>query len=282
VREITEAVLEILASGQRGALATVVRVRGSTPQEPGARLLLRPDGTTLGTVGGGAIELAVLEALARAQKTGQTELLSRSLGYDLGMCCGGHMDVFIEPVEGAPRLWLFGAGHVAHALAGFARGVDFDVQVVDDREEFNTEERFPACRRILRDATEVLAKEPFGERDWLIIATHDHQLDERALELALHKKARYIGLVGSRRKLFRIVDRIRDRAQGKLDLERVYCPVGLDLGAIGPHEIAVSIVAELVALRRGRVVDHMRAVDDIPERERSTHDSEPPPLGYRS
>jgi xanthine dehydrogenase accessory factor len=243
---------------------------------------LRPDGTTLGTVGGGAIELAVLEALARAQKTGQTELLSRSLGYDLGMCCGGHMDVFIEPVDGAPRLWLFGAGHVAHALAGLARGVDFDVQVVDDREEFNTEERFPACRRILRDAAEVLAKEVFGERDWLIITTHDHQLDERALELALHKKARYIGLVGSRRKLFRIVDRIRDRAQGKLDLERVYCPVGLDLGAIGPHEIAVSIVAELVALRRGRVVDHMRAVDDIPERERSTHDSEPPPLGYRS
>ncbi len=192
------------------------------------------------------------------------------------------MDVFVEPIEGAPRLWLFGAGHVAHALADLARGVDFDVHVVDDREEYNTEERFPHCRRIMRDAAELLAKESFAARDWLIIATHDHQLDERALELALGQKARYIGLVGSRRKLFRIIDRIRARAGGKLDLDRVYCPIGLDLGAIGPQEIAVSIVAELVALRRGRAVDHMRAVDDIPEHERSARDSEPPPLGYRS
>src|SRR5262249_960771 len=153
---------------------------------------------------GGAIELCVLEALARAKKTGQTELVSRSLGYDLGMCCGGHMDVFVEPIEGAPRLWLFGAGHVAHALADLARGVDFEVHVVDDREEWNSEERFPRCTRILRDAAELLGKESFGERDWLIIATHDHLLDERALELALRQKAHYVGLVGSRRKLFRI------------------------------------------------------------------------------
>jgi xanthine dehydrogenase accessory factor len=282
VREITEAVLEVLASGQRGALATVVRVRGSTPQEPGARLLLRPDGTTLGTVGGGAIELVVLQALTRVQQTGQTEMVSRSLGYDLGMCCGGQMDIFVEPIEGAPRLWLLGAGHVAKALAELARGVGFDVRVVDEREELNTEERFPRCQRILRDAAELVARQSFDERDWVIISTHDHQLDERALELALGQKPRYIGLVGSRRKLFRIVDRIRARSAGELDLDRLFCPVGLDLGAVGPDEIAVSIVAELIALRRGRVVDHMRAVDDIPEREQPALASAPPALGYRS
>jgi xanthine dehydrogenase accessory factor len=275
VREITEAVLEVLASGQRGALATVVRVRGSTPQEPGARLLLRPDGTTLGTVGGGAIELVVLEALERAKKTGQTEVVSRALGYDLGMCCGGHMELFIEPIEGAPRLWLFGAGHVARALAEVARGAQFDVRVVDSRDDFNNEERFPHCQRLLCDADELLAKQTFGAIDWLIIATHDHQLDERALELAVRRSnARYIGLVGSKRKFFRIVDRIRART-GDLDLTRVYCPIGLDLGAIGPHEIAISIVAELVALRRGREVDHLRAADELDERDSRRFDSSP-------
>jgi xanthine dehydrogenase accessory factor len=281
VREITEALLEVLASGQRGALATVVSVRGSTPQAPGARLLLRPDGTTVGTVGGGAIELVVLEALARAQKTGQSELLSRALGYDLGMCCGGHMDVFVEPVEGAPRLWIFGAGHVAKALAPVARGADFDVHVVDEREELNSEERFPNCRRIVVDAAECLAKEAFGERDWLVIVTHDHRLDERALELALQKQARYIGLVASRAKLFRIVDRIRTRTGQELDMERVYCPIGLDIGAVGPQEIAISVVAELVALRRGHAAQrgepvHLRAVDEIPERAASAR------RGFRS
>jgi xanthine dehydrogenase accessory factor len=251
VREVTEALLEVLASGQRGALATVVRTAGSTPQEPGARLLLRPDGTSVGTVGGGAIEYAVMGALREARHSGQTQLLARHLGYDLGMCCGGRMEVFVEPIEAAPRLFLFGAGHVSQATAVLARSVGFEVTVIDERDELNTAARFPGCRLEFVEGP---------EHDWLLIATHDHHLDEQTLELALRQRPRYIGMVGSRRKVYRLIARIASR-EPHLPLERLYAPVGLDVGAVGPQEIAVSIVGELLALRHGKDATHLRAVD---------------------
>jgi xanthine dehydrogenase accessory factor len=254
-----EAVLEVLTGAERGALATVVRVSGSTPQRPGARLLLRADGTILGTVGGGAIEAQVLEALARARASGQSELLVRDLGHELGMCCGGRMEIFIEALTPTARLWLLGAGHVAKPLAAFANDLGFSVTVVDDREELNTAERFPACERRLLDPTDVLQREPLGPLDWVVIVTHDHALDQRALELSMLTDARYIGLVGSRRKVLRIVQRLTAKGS-KLDLERVYAPIGLDLGAVGPEEIALSIAAELVALRRGKAAQHLRTL----------------------
>jgi xanthine dehydrogenase accessory factor len=259
---ILKATLEILAQGGRGALATVTRTSGSTPQRPGSRLLLRPDGTALGTVGGGAIEQAVIEELHDVRRTNQARYVTHELGYDLGMCCGGRMELFLEPIESAPRLVLFGAGHIARPTAALARNVGFEVSVVDEREELNTEERFPGCTRQLTCPTSFLRGRPLTPRDWLVIVTHDHRLDEETLALALGLGPRYIGLVGSRRKVFRLMQRIGAR-QGQLALDRVYAPVGLDIGAIGPEEIAVSIVGELVALRRGTNTDsHLRAVQD--------------------
>ena len=276
MREVAEALVELLKGGGRGALATVVRTAGSTPQEAGARLLLRPDGSMVGTVGGGAIEHAVIEALRDAQRTGTSQLLARDLGYDLGMCCGGRMEIFIEPVEAAPRLWLFGAGHVARPTAALARSVGFDVTVVDEREELNNEARFPACRREVCEPLALLDATPLDAGDWLLITTHDHHLDEEVLARALRTPARFIGLVGSRRKTLRLLQRIdakREAQAGQaqelggaappLDRSRLFAPVGLDIGALGPEEIAVSVVAELVALRRGRAAAHLRAVDDV-------------------
>ncbi|HMJ09974.1 MAG TPA: XdhC family protein [Polyangiaceae bacterium] len=261
MREVVEALLEVLSQGQRGALATVVRTQGSTPNRPGARLLLRADDTLVGTIGGGAVEQCVLEALRGARDTGTPQLLVRDLGHELGMCCGGRMEIFVEPVEARPRLFVFGAGHVAKAAVPLARSVGFDVTVVDEREELNTEERFPSCQREVRDPTAVLRRTQLREQDWLLIVTHDHQLDEQTLELALDQPARYIGVVGSRRKVFRLIQRITEK-RGAPAFERIYAPVGLDLGSIGPEEIAVSIVAELIALRRGKSVPHLRALDD--------------------
>ena len=257
-RELAEALLELLQQGGRGALATVVRVAGSAPQVAGARMLLRPDGSAIGTVGGGAIEQAVLAALERCRARGESELLVRELGYDLGMCCGGRMELFLEPIEGAPRLHLCGAGHIAHALAPLARAIGFELSVIDEREELNTEQRFAQAQRELRDPETYLRRRALGGGDWLLIATHDHALDERLLELALGSAARYLGLVGSRRKVLRLLDRIRAR-RGELALDRLYAPVGLSLSAQGPAEIAVSIAAELVALRRGASAPHLRA-----------------------
>lgn len=263
VRDVVQALFELVTSRQRGALATVVRVSGSTPQQPGARLLLREDGSTLGTVGGGAIERAVLESLRQALGSREPLLLIRDLAHDLGMCCGGRMEIFVEPILPAPRLWLLGAGHVAKPTAALARSVGFEVHVLDEREELNTEERFPECRLVLGDPADELRKAALGDADWVLIMTHDHQLDEAALAAAAGQNAQYVGLVGSKRKVLRLVERVREKRAGDFPLERVFAPVGLDIGAISPEEIAVSIVAELIALRHGRPAAHLRALSDL-------------------
>jgi xanthine dehydrogenase accessory factor len=262
VRDVTEALLAMLRAGRDGALATVIAARGSTPQVPGARLLLEADGTTIGTVGGGAIERLVIEALTDVKARGEPRVLACDLAKELGMCCGGSMEIFLEPVLAAQRLILFGAGHVAQPTAALARSVGFEVVVIDEREELNTAERFPGCRREPLDVETALRMLQPGDRDWLVIVTHDHRLDEQALRLALLGRARYIGLVGSRRKVYRLLERITAR-EGKLDLGRLYAPVGLGLGAVSPAEIAVSVVAELIALRhRVDVGSHLRVADD--------------------
>jgi xanthine dehydrogenase accessory factor len=261
MRDVTEALLEVLKSGRRGALATVVRVAGSTPQQPGARLLLGPDGECHGTVGGGAVEQAVLEALRSSVESGRHELVIFDLGRDLAMCCGGRMEIFVEPIEAAQRLIIFGAGHVARPTAEIARRVGFDVTIVDDREELLVEDQFPGCTLISAEPAEAVGRLQPKAEDWLLVVTYDHHLDEQALDVYSRLPHRYLGVIGSRRKIFRILQRIATKS-GVPDLERVYAPVGIDIGAVSPAEIAVSIVGELIALRHGRPGRHMRAVDD--------------------
>jgi xanthine dehydrogenase accessory factor len=261
VREVVEALLEVLAGRERGALATVVKTSGSTPQKAGARLLLRPDGRLVGTVGGGAIEQIVLETLRATQLDGEPRTVARDLSFDLGMCCGGRMEVFVEPIESTPRLLLVGAGHVAKPTATLARSVGFQVTVVDDRDDLNTAERFPGCALEVEDPASFLRRTKLGAVDWVLIMSHDHALDERALGLVMQQSPRYIGLVGSKRKVFRLVQRVAAKG-GSVDLARLYAPVGLDLGSTTPEELAVSIVGELIAIRRGKEVPHLRALDD--------------------
>ncbi len=258
--EVTEALVALMRGGGQGALATVVRTSGSTPQRPGARLLLQGD-ALVGTVGGGAIEARIVDALRACLRHGKPELLSIDLGRELGMCCGGRMEVFVERVERQPRLILFGAGHVAKPTAALARSIGFRVVVVDDREDLNTEDRFPECERLLADPEQAAERIDTDASDSLLIVTHDHHRDELALDAFARRPHAYIGMIGSRRKVFRVLQRIHQRV-GLPPLERVYAPVGLELGAVTPEEIAVSIAAELVALRHGQPGSHMRAVDD--------------------
>ena len=257
LQQIVQAVGELLARGERGALATVVRTAGSTPQEAGARLLRYEDGRTLGTVGGGRIEQMVLEALEQAATDNTPRTVSWDLGRDLGMCCGGRMEVFIEPLDGSARLIVFGAGHVACATARAAQRIGFRVIIVDEREDLNSDERFPGCTRVLLPPDDALRELEPGATDWMLVMTYDHRLDEEALARALAGPHRYIGMIGSRRKVLRIMARIEAR-HGVLSLDRMFAPVGLDLGALGPEEIAIAIAAELIALRHGRSASHMR------------------------
>jgi xanthine dehydrogenase accessory factor len=171
------------------------------------------------------------------------------------------MELFVEPIEAEQRLIVFGAGHVAKPTAALARQLGFTVTVVDDREELNSEERFPGCTRIEAEPAEAAERVRPREGDWLLVVTHDHRLDEEALDTYARLPHRYLGMIGSRRKVFRILQRIAQR-RGLPALERVYAPVGLDIGAVTPEEIAVSIVAELVALKHGKHAAHLRAIDD--------------------
>src|SRR5690606_1651268 len=176
---------------------------------------------------------------------------------DWGFGCGGHVQVVLAPLKEAVKLFLVGAGHIAVPTARLARDVGFSVHVVDEREELVTAERFPHCQRHLIDAPAFVKRTAFRDEDWVLIVTHDHTLDETLLELVTQRPHAYVGLVGSRRKVLRIVERVRARSPNAR-LDRLYAPVGLDLGAVSPEEIAVSIVSEWLALRNEKAAPHLR------------------------
>ena len=276
---ILKATLEVMEGVAPGpaALATVVQRTGSAPQVVGARLLLRHDGTSLGTVGGGAIEALVLDGCRQVLRTGVARTISAHLVRDLGMCCGGTMEVFVEYVQARSRLFIIGAGHVAQALAPLACTLDLDVHVLDDRDDQLEHPAFDGCTRHDCDADELLGA--LGEArpdDHLLIVTRDHARDERALADLLERPYAYLGMIGSRRKvhtvLARVLRRYDERGRSRPDLARLRAPVGLALGGRTPAEIAVSIAAELVAARHGGAGSPMSIVTeaagkprDVPE-----------------
>jgi xanthine dehydrogenase accessory factor len=238
--------------GRGFVLATVVEVAGSTPQKPGAKMLVVEDGSLIGTVGGGAIELQIVDA-ARALlgSAEQHRTLDTQLTHELGMCCGGRMKVFLEKHGRAAELYLFGGGHVGQALCRLAAEVGFRVTVVDERPRWAERARFPAAHQVLlEDPVEVARRLPLGPQSYLCIATHDHALDQAILEAVLRKPAAYHGVIGSRRKAERFKARLRAAGFGEEELARVRSPMGLPIHALTPAEIAVSIVAELIHLRR--------------------------------
>src|SRR5262252_6283587 len=181
--DVWEALARWRASGRRFVLATVVATRGFTPQKGGAHMLIAESGETWGTVGGGGIEREVLErGAALLSRRGSAERLDRHLTQELGMCCGGAMSVFLEVIERAPRLVIFGAGHIAKPLAAIAAGCGFEVTVVDARADWATQERFPWAWLEVR-APDDFARDWRGEGDeFVVIVTHDHALDQKLVQ----------------------------------------------------------------------------------------------------
>lgn len=245
------------AAGRRFVLLTVVESRGFTPQKPGVHMLVAADGETMGTIGGGAIEHACVQEAATLLASGEaTRTVRKQLTTELGMCCGGEMVVHLEVLEAQPRLIVFGAGHVARPLAALAAGTGFTVQVVDARPEWLSSERFPYAARVLREpdawAREQSASwQATADEVYTVVTTHDHALDQRVVQELLRTSLRYTGLIGSLAKQRKFALRLRARGFDDAQLARLRSPVGLPIGARTPEEIAVSIVAELVAVRRG-------------------------------
>lgn len=241
------------ASGDRGVLVVVTAVDGHAPQVVGAKMIVRPDRSIVGTIGGGRVEHVVQDRALAVLKSGRPERTSFQLKAELGMCCGGRMEVYMEPVVVTERLFLFGAGHVAEPTCAFATACGFEVTVIDERSDFNTQERFPgASRRQVAEHGDVFSALEIGPRDYVVIATHNHDYDRDILARCLRTQARYIGMIGSTQKVKKTFSQLRLEGFTDGDLDRACTPIGLDIFAETPAEIAVSIVGELIRQRRER------------------------------
>jgi xanthine dehydrogenase accessory factor len=221
-------------------------------------MLVRDNGSLVGTIGGGCVEAEVWQTAKEVMRTERPKTLRFDLNqnpkYDTGLVCGGTLEIFVEPVMPSPQLYLFGAGHVAASIYKVARTAGFDVSVVDDRDSFANRERFPDAREIYADdfdrVCEGLAP---SDSSFIVIATRGHADDMRVLRWAIKNDvpSRYLAMIGSERKFLTIAKEFEAEGIAREKLDRVHSPMGLDIGALTPEEIAVSVVAEMIAVRRG-------------------------------
>src|ERR1700730_11182212 len=253
--DIYEEIVKLRQQGRRGAVATIVNVHGSIPSFNTAKMLVRDDGSIMGTIGGGCVEAEVWQAAREVMESEKPRTLTFNLNqdpkYDTGLVCGGTLDIFVEPILPPASLYIFGAGHVSVSLSKVAKSAGFDVTVVDDRASYANRERFPdATEVIAEDFERALARLMPNESSYLVIVTRGHRDDMRVLRWAVQTSARYVGMIGSKRKTITIFRELTEEGIPAQLFERVHAPVGLDIGAITPEEIAVAITAELIAVRR--------------------------------
>jgi xanthine dehydrogenase accessory factor len=253
--DVFDELVRLRALGQKCALATIVEVRGSIPSYESAKLLVREDGSMLGTIGGGCVEAEVWNAAREVLDTEKPRRLKFSLGqdaaYDNGLICGGQLDVFVEPVLPVPTAFIFGAGHISKSLATVVTLAGFRAVVIDNRESFANRDRFPDAAEVhAAEYEEIFPQLAVHETSYVIVVTRGHRDDMRVLRLAIGSPARYIAMIGSRRKVLNVVRELEKEGIARPDLERIYAPMGLDLGAISPEEIAISVAAEMIAVRR--------------------------------
>ena len=256
--EVFRAVHDVLERGESAALVTIISTQGSTPQRIGAKMLVYADGRTVGTIGGGCYENDAFWKARRALDTRKPLVAKYELTDDIaeesGLICGGQMDVYIEPLESSPHLYLIGAGHVSYHLGRLASTVGFRVHVIDDRDKFSNKDRFPdAIEAIVDNIPEWLEKTSLSPRAYAVILTRGHTHDLDALRALATQDLRYLGLIGSKAKVTRLHDVLREERITIEHPDRLHAPVGLDIGAISPEEIAVSILAELIAVKYGKL-----------------------------
>jgi len=257
-REVFAAVADALERGEPAALVTIVSTTGSTPQRVGAKMLVFGDGRIVGTIGGGCYENDAFWKAREAINSRRPELVHYELDDDFaqetGLICGGQMDVYIEPIEPSPELYVIGAGHVGFHLARVAHEVGFRMHVVDDREKFANRERFPdAVEIVVDDVPAWIARAQLPAHAYAVIVTRGHTNDLEALRALAPLQLRYLGLIGSRAKVARIYDQLVADQISPDTLKHVHAPIGLDIGAVTPQEIAVSILAELIAVKHGKI-----------------------------
>src|SRR6201981_1159228 len=262
--DIYEHIVELRRQGRRGAVATIVNVRGSIPSFQTAKMLVRDDGSIVGTIGGGCVEADVWQAAREVMESEKPRTLTFDLNqdpkYDTGLVCGGTLEIFVEPVLPPALLYIFGAGHVAINLCRTAVPAGFDVIVTDDRSSYATQERFPGAREVhALDFDQAMQKLDPNEASYIVIVTRGHRVDMHIPRWAVQTRARDGGMIGSKRKVIEISKALQAEGLPAHLFERVHAPIGLDIGAVTPEEIAIAITAELIAIRRhaGGALPHL-------------------------
>jgi xanthine dehydrogenase accessory factor len=248
-----DSVLDARARGVPASLVTVVRCSGSTPVAPGARMVVFADGSIAGTIGGGHLEqLAIADAVSRLRGEAETGIVRYPLGATAGQCCGGIVEVFVEALNQGPVLYLFGAGHVGQAVCRALAGTPFVVHAIDEREDWSAAVPASVHRHTMAWDEFVRDASFSAERTYVAIMTHRHDIDEAIVADVVKRPARYLGLIGSRTKWQRFRQRLVARGLEESALDRVHCPIGLDIGGKAPQEVALSVAAQLLAVHHGR------------------------------
>lgn len=254
--ELLEELLDARRAGRPCVLATVAATKGSVPRHPGAKMIIYGDGSISGTVGGGKFESLVIEeaidCLARKEPLLKTWPLREDQPDSFGAICGGEVTVLIEPQTPVHRLLIVGGGHCAQAIAKLAGECGFHVTALEDREDI-LEKCEAAHQRLTDPAPAYIAARDWDGNDALVIVSRHYDIDRRALAATLRKGgAGYIGMIGSRRKVLLVYDQLKAEGFTSDQLATVYAPLGLDIGSDSPSEIAVSIVAEILMVLRGK------------------------------
>jgi xanthine dehydrogenase accessory factor len=250
---------EIRNSGQRAAICIVIETRGSTPRKEGSKMIVYEDGTIFGSIGGGAVEKEVAEKAVEQIALGKPARYSFNLEQDLGMHCGGFMDVYIEPINPSQKLYIFGGGHIGKALVHFAQQFDFAITVFDPREGILDDPAFKGCTCIRKDYFEAIDEALFDEKTYIVIVTPKHVYDEEILVKVVRKPHAYVGMIGSRKKVEQASKRFLDeKLLTAEEIESIDMPMGIKFNAQTPQEISISVLAKLIDVRNQVIINKVK------------------------
>lgn len=254
--KLYQEIIRAVNEGEEVALVTIISAKGSTPRKEGAKMLVKTDGSVVDSIGGGGLEARAIDLALTVIKADEPQRFNINLNSkegEQGMICGGEVEIFVEPIISPSTLYIFGGGHVSLSAAKLGKQLGFNVVVMDDREEYVNPERFPEAEIVLvEDFSDVLSKLKLVKSSYMLIITRDHQSDELVLEQVIKAQAEYVGLLGSRKKVMTILAHLAAKGIPQEQLDKVYAPIGLDIHAQTPEEIAVSILAEIIKVRRSQ------------------------------
>jgi xanthine dehydrogenase accessory factor len=235
---------------EKSVLCVIVQTKGSSPRKVGAKMIVYESGSIVGTIGGGNLEKKVIENALLQIESNEIKLYKHDLLHQHNMCCGGSVDIYIEPIRKMKRLYIFGAGHTGEALAQYANQLDFDIYMIDDRKEYVERISIDGINKMNMDYKAVLPSLPFDEHTYVVIMTYEHSHDRDILAYCMKQPHTYLGMIGSQRKVELTKKMFLEGGiSTEAELNNVDMPMGLNIGAEGPEEIAVSILAKLIKVK---------------------------------